>query len=145
MLAPRLFLFDPLDTTPAHSAFHTPAQCREKLRALRVIPGGIREGAPRRELTAENKAMISDVIQEQTSQLIAALNNDNYHAMRVSWQLLQGLKIIDSEEVDTLVVSLGEQPFKALLHRRVASFKEHALRGDFDQAQEQARAITHGL
>ena len=33
----QLFLFDPLGSAPA-SVFHTPAQCREKLQALSVIP-----------------------------------------------------------------------------------------------------------
>ena len=84
----QLFLFDPLGSAPA-SAFYTPAQCREKLQALSVIPSrNVRymnpetltkaSGEPARYFSNENeKFKARELLEKQLEQIAYALGTYN--------------------------------------------------------------------
>ena len=145
ILANRLFLFDPLDRGHDNPDFWSLARCRNEIAQLQGIPNQQATTLFQTVLADRDQTQLKLIMRNRAAALAEALEQDDYQAAGNHWQSLARLKVIGSDEVEQMLKELVTVPLTSFIQRRVSSYKEEALKHNFDEATRQLdllRTIT---
>ena len=137
ILANRLFLYDPLDRGHNNPDFWSLARCRNEIAQLQCIPNREATTLFQTVLTDSDQTHLKLIMRTKATALAAALEQDDYQAAGKHWQSLARLKIIGSDEVETMIGELAGMPLENFMQRRIASYREATLKCNFNEAEHQ--------